>query len=83
MVADQGGNPHAVVHVGMGDENRIDRLDDPFGQVGDLAAIEKQRPSQGADAQEEQRIVQQAAEEGRLQVAEGYYSPAYVLSQEH
>lgn len=42
-----------------------------FCQVGDLAAVEQKGTPQGADAQKQQRVVQQAAKEGRLAVAEG------------
>jgi len=59
-----------MVHVGVGDKDRCDRLDDPFGKMGDLAAVEEQRPPLGADPQKEQRVIQKAAEEGRLAVAE-------------
>lgn len=70
MMANQGGNPHDMVHMGMGDEYGIDRLDHPFGKMGDLAAIEEQRPLQGTDPQEEKRIIQQTSEECRFNVAE-------------
>jgi hypothetical protein len=57
--------------MGMSDEDGIDRLYDPLGQVGDLAAVEEQRPLQGPDPEEEERIVQQAAEKGRFDIAKG------------
>jgi hypothetical protein len=71
MMADHGRNPHDMIHVGMGDEDGIHRFDDPLGQMGDLAAVEEQRPSQGADPEEEEGVVQQAAEKGRFDEAEG------------
>ena len=57
-MTNQGGNPHDVIHVGVGDKDRRDRLDDPFGEMGDLAAVEEQRPPFGADPQKEERIAQ-------------------------
>jgi hypothetical protein len=42
VMADKGGNSHDVVHVGMGDENRIDRFDDALGKMRYLAAIKEQ-----------------------------------------
>jgi len=65
MMAYESGNTHNMIHVGMGDEDRIDRLDDPFCEMSDLAAVEEQRPLEGADPQEEERIVQQTTEESR------------------
>ena len=59
-----------MIHVGVGDEYRLDGFDHPLDQVGDLAAVEEQSPPHGTDAQEDERIVQQAAEAGRLAIAE-------------
>lgn len=70
MMADQGGNPHDMVHVGMSDEYCINRLDNPFGKMDDLAAIEEQRSLEGADPQEEKWIIQQPSEKCRFNVAE-------------
>ena len=70
MMADQGWNPHDMIHMGMGDEYRIYRLDNPFGKMGDLAAIEEQCSLEGSDPQEEQRIIQQTSEECRFNIAE-------------
>ena len=52
-MADEGGNAHDMIHVGMGDEDRVHRLDDPFGKMGDLAAVEEQSSLHGADSQKE------------------------------
>jgi hypothetical protein len=54
----------------MGDEYGINRLDNPFGKMGYLAAVEEQRSLQGADPQEEKRIIKQPSEECRFDIAE-------------
>jgi hypothetical protein len=71
MMADQGGDAHDVIHVGMGDENGINCFHDTFGQMGYLAAIEEQSSLHGADSQKEERIIQQTPEKSRFYVAEG------------
>jgi len=49
MMTDQGWDSHDMVHMGMGDKNSVDRLDDPLGQMCYLAAIKEQRPLQWPD----------------------------------
>ena len=71
-MADQSGNAHDMIHVGMGDEEGINRLYDPFGKMGDLAAVEEQRSPHGTDPQKEERIVQQPSEKSRFDIAKGY-----------
>lgn len=58
MVADQGGNAHDVVHVGVGDKYRIDGFYDSFSQMGDLATVEEQRSFERPYAQKQERIIQ-------------------------
>ena len=70
-MADQGVEPHEVVHVGVGHEDGVEGFEDPFCQVVELAAVHEDGPPQGTDVHQEDRVVQESRAEGGLQVAEG------------
>ena len=70
VMANKGGQAHDVVHMSMGYEYSVYRLDHALGEMGDLAAVEEQRPFEWPDTQEQQGVIQKAAEEGCFKVAE-------------
>ena len=56
--------------MGVADEKRFDLLQDAFGQVVDLAAVEQGAFPQRPGMDEEERVIEEAGEKSRLQIAE-------------
>jgi hypothetical protein len=69
-MSQKGIDAHEVIHVGMADENRLDLLQHPLGQVMKLSAIEQQAAAQWPDLDQQHRIVEQAGEKDGFQVTE-------------
>ena len=61
---------HQVVHVGMADENGIDRAQNPLGQVVQLPAVDQDAATGWSDIDEEYRVIEQTGEKARLQITE-------------
>jgi hypothetical protein len=70
VVADDGIDPHEVVHVGMGNEKRVDGFHDALGKVVGAAAVDKDPPPRRPDVQQEKRIIEKAREKSRFNGAE-------------
>jgi hypothetical protein len=47
-----------MVHVRMGDEEHVHRFQNPLGQMMNLAAIDEDAASQGADVEQKDGIVE-------------------------
>ena len=69
-ITDEGVDPHEVVHMGMTDEDGIDRFENTLCQVMDLPTVEEHAPAGGTDVDAENGIIEEAGEKDWLQMAE-------------
>ena len=61
-----------MIHVGVADEDGVQGGENSFGEMVHLAAVKEQGAPGGPDADQQQGIVEETGEKGRLQIAECY-----------